>query len=251
MSALQQAFYLSQAFRDLRSETRDLRQHPVLGGISSTRWHAFETFTRSQSRLAAVLADRPSLRPAIQLVTAKAREKQPVPPTGTAIRSWDRREAQLDSAGMLAGDVADNHLRGSNGPDVLLGLHGRDRIAGEGGGDILCGGGGPDLFAFSRRASSAAGVIDEITDFRGEQGDRLLIRGASRLIGTQPFSGTPGEVAAVVWMADLTPDHQGPIQPWMIQGMQLSLDRDGDRQADLTLALPGISQLDPGWLILR
>ena len=249
MGALLQAFYVSQPFRDLRYETRDLRFHPVLGGISSTRWHAYNTFARRNSRLAAVLADRPGLRPAIQLVSDPSPPELPIPQSCGIIRSRHHRDGALPAPGLLAGDAADNSLRGTDGADVLLGLAGADRLSGEGGGDVLCGGPGADTFHFSRDAVTDPGDRDQITDFQGDQGDRLSIEGADHLIGMNPFSGTPGELAWVVWMADLDPQFKGPIRPWMIQGLQLQLDRDGDRQADLSIDLPGLSGLDPSWLI--
>ena len=57
VSALAQAFYASRFFRRLRLETRDYRLHPVLGGISSTRWHAYDRFTVKQSFLVDHLKD--------------------------------------------------------------------------------------------------------------------------------------------------------------------------------------------------
>lgn len=248
-SALRQAFYLSQQFRDLRIETADYRLHPVLGGISSTRWSAYDSFSARHSKLVDALKNRPAIRPALQLVSQPAMIEQPTPPTDTGISRRIGRQGRLSRAGLLAGDQHDNLLTGSSGADVLIGLQGHDRLSGEGGGDILCGGPGRDAFVFSSQARTAPGQMDQITDFQGERGDRLHIQGATQLLGGGDFSGTPGEVTSIVWMADLLPNQTRPLQPWMIQGMHLAVDRDGDRQADLMIDLPGISSLDPSWLV--
>jgi hypothetical protein len=174
-----------------------------------------------------------------------------MPPSSTGIATLIGTAGRLQSPGLLAGDHRANRLRGTVGADVLMGLEGEDRLRGDGGGDILCGGSGGDRFVFSREARSSSGQSDEITDFRGDRGDRLRIEGATRWIGGGDFTGTPGEVTAIVWMADVALNQRGPLPLWRIQGMQLALDRDGDRRADLRIDLPGVAHLDPDWLILQ
>ena len=76
VSALAQAFYASRFFRRLRLETRDYRQHPVLGGISSTRWHAYDRFTAKQSFLVDQLKDRDPFDQVIGLIQGEQRMTQ-------------------------------------------------------------------------------------------------------------------------------------------------------------------------------
>ena len=52
----------------------------------------------------------------------------------------------------------------------------------------------------------------------------------------------------MVWMVDLLTDHQGEIHPWMIQGVTLAIDDDGDRRADAIIEIPGLSEFQSGWL---
>jgi len=52
VTVLTQVFHLSPQFRELRFEIRDWRCHPLLGGISSTRWKAWTAFTQSNPQLA-------------------------------------------------------------------------------------------------------------------------------------------------------------------------------------------------------
>ena len=56
-SALAQAFYISPQFSRLQVETKDYRLHPVLGGISSSRWDAYERFAKRNSLLVDRLSD--------------------------------------------------------------------------------------------------------------------------------------------------------------------------------------------------
>ena len=67
-SALGQLFYLSSEFLRLRMETRDYRLHPVLGGISSTRWSTYERFERRHSLLVDRLRDQDLASTAIRLM---------------------------------------------------------------------------------------------------------------------------------------------------------------------------------------
>ena len=66
-SALAQAFYVSPQFSRLQVETRDYRRHHVLGGISSTRWGAYERFAKRNSLLVDRLSNLDKVPIAIQL----------------------------------------------------------------------------------------------------------------------------------------------------------------------------------------
>ncbi|MFM7085603.1 MAG: hypothetical protein ACKOXO_01200 [Cyanobium sp.] len=246
MTALAQAFYLSEPFRALEIETMDYREHPVLGGISSTRWAAYDAFQAKNGRLAQLLENRSPLPLALQL----QRHSRPAAawPPALPITSVRRRHHQLESAGMLAGDGRANALQGSDEDDVLIGGRGNDSLDGGRGDDILCGGKGSDVFHIGAAEPGAGSETDRITDFHGERGDRLQLSGG-RLIGGADFSGTAAEIQVLTWMADPTADLIGRLEPWQIQGVHLLIDRDGDRQADLLIDLPGIGLFEPEWLI--
>ena len=249
VSALAQAFYASRFFRRLRLETRDYRQHPVLGGISSTRWHAYDRFTAKQSFLVDQLKDRDPFDQVIGLTRDRQKdgEKLLTPPQ-TEIRKVFAKTGKLNGEGLLAGDSRSNRLKGSGGDDVLMGEGGKDRLFGGRGSDLLIGGPGADRFKITKKDRRGGLYQDTIVDFNPGHGDRLVIRGATQFVGMQPFSGQAGEVQSMVWMADLMPGYQGEIHPWMIQGVTLAIDDDGDRRADAIVEFPGLSEFQSGWL---
>lgn len=249
VSALAQAFYASRFFRRLGLETRDYRQHPVLGGISSTRWHAYDRFTAKQSFLVDQLKDRDPFDQVIGLMRDRQKdgEKLLTPPQ-TEIRKVFAKTGKLNGEGLLAGDSRSNRLKGSEGDDLLMGEGGNDRLFGGRGSDLLIGGAGSDRFEIKKNDRRGGLYQDTIVDFNPDNGDRLVIRGATQFVGMQPFSGQAGEVQSMVWMADLMPGYQGEIHPWMIQGVTLAIDDDGDRRADAIIEIPGLSEFQSGWL---
>jgi hypothetical protein len=230
-TALAQVFHVSPPFRAIRFETKDRRLHPVLGGISSTRWSAWNVFTSANAGLVNELADRPALPLLRQLVPRPGTPLGPLPSLRLRVDAIVGSGSQLPTSGILSGDGRANRLIGSTAADVLLGWGGSDRIAGRGGGDLLCGGGGADRFDFSLVASGEAGETsaDTITDFRGDRGDRLLIRGMGSFRGLQPFSGAAGEVR---------------FSPGLLQA-----DLDGDRASDWQINLLGVRELRAEWLL--
>lgn len=230
-SALGQVFHVSPEFRAIRFETRDLRIHPVLGGISSTRWNAWTAFTATNSVLVSALAKRPALPLLRQLVPTISTSIGPSPSLRLQVEPVVGSAARLPASGILSGDGRANLLVGSAAADVLLGWGASDRIAGGGGGDLLSGGAGGDRFTFRLPAAHNADEhpADTITDFQGAAGDRLVIRGMGSFLGLQPFSGAAGEVR---------------FSPGLLEA-----DRDGDAQADWQVNLPGVSGLRPQWLI--
>ena len=137
-TALGQAFYLSPMFSRLRIETRDYRSHPVLGGVSSTRWAAYERFERRHASLAHQLKDQPVASPAIQLI---GRRERVIPalssPEVYGIKAVAARHGRLKKPGVIAGHRGRNRLAGSRGDDVLMGFAGRDVLIG-GRGAICC-----------------------------------------------------------------------------------------------------------------
>jgi Ca2+-binding RTX toxin-like protein len=74
----------------------------------------------------------------------------------------------------LTGNTADNLLDGGNGKDILTGGAGNDILVGGFGNDNLTGGTGADRFAFNTPSEG----IDIITDFKGSQGDKIVISAA-------------------------------------------------------------------------
>ena len=99
-SALGQALYLSPEFSALTVETRDYRLHPVLGGISSTRWHAYQRFERRQSYLVEQLANQPMAASALQLVGKTGDGSAgPEPPKSWAIQRVQSKKARLKEQG--------------------------------------------------------------------------------------------------------------------------------------------------------
>ena len=248
-SALAQAFYASRFFRRLRLETRDYRQHPVLGGISSTRWNAYDRFAAKQSFLVDQLKDRDPFDQVIGLTRDQQNDEEKLlAPDQTQIRQVFAKKGKLDGEGLLAGDSRSNRLKGSGGDDVLMGEGGKDRLFGGRGSDLLIGGPGADRFKITRNDRRGGLYQDTIVDFNPGHGDRLVIRGATQFVGMNEFSGREGEVQSMVWMIDLFPDEEGEIHPWMIQGVTLAIDDDGDRRADAIIELPGLSEFQSGWL---
>lgn len=251
-SALTQAFYLSKQFSRLRIETKDYRIHPVLGGISSSRWHAYEHFARKNSLLVDRLTGRRTLPQAVKL--SRKHGYSPLSAslqTSQGISFLPHRRARLRGRGFLAGDRRRNRLIGSRRDDVLTGQQGDDILMGGSGNDVLSGGAGADVFLFKGGERQKKVTTDLIVDFDPIQGDRIRIPDGHYFVGSQEFSGRPGEVQAMIWMADLMPVDGRKLQPWMIQGCHLSIDRDGDRRADGFIDIPGLALFESQWLELR
>ena len=143
-------------------------------------------------------------------------------------------------ADRLDGRSGNDALIGRSGHDALFGGAGNDVLVGGAGGDLLSGGAGRDTFLIQSIGDSASAPDgrDHIVDFtRGE--DRLHLRGVDAdpaLAGNQSlalvdaFTGAGGEVRATA----------GLVQ----------VDIDGDRAADMTIAIDGGPTLDAGDLIL-
>ena len=49
-------------------------------------------------------------------------------------------------------------------------------------------------------------------------------------------------------MVDLIPGQEGNLQPWMIQGVSLAIDDDGDQRADGFVEIPGLTSVEADWL---
>ncbi len=250
-SALLQAFYLSKQFRSIKAETRDLRIHPILGGISSTRWKAYKRFKARNSRLFINIKQKTAYKRAIQLTGLETEKIIPRAPDEANIQYLKSRNGRLKKKGILSGDHRRNTLKGSLDKDVLIGGGGKDRIIGRGGDDLLSGGQGPDLFIFRPDQRSTTKATDMITDFKGNKGDRIRIHGAKEFLGYKAFTGQPGEVNFIVWMAAKEmPDETKIGGPYGIyQGAHLNIDRDGDGMADQVIDLPGQGWIEKNWIL--
>jgi len=118
------------------------------------------------------------------------------------------------------GSSTDNVLLGNSGNNLLNGGSGNDLLDGDLGVDKLTGGKGADVFRFEQGdAGVGSGLRDVITDFKGNDGDRIdlslidanaFVDGlqAFSYIGGASFSGTAGELrfSAKVLAADVTGD---------------------------------------------
>ena len=247
-SALAQAFYISPQFSRLQVETKDYRLHPVLGGISSSRWDAYERFAKRNSLLVDRLSDFEEFPLAVKLKRRPQESPLDRLPEFLGIRVKAETNVKLRQRGLISGDRRNNQLIGSRRDDILFGRSGDDILIGGSGDDLLSGGAGADLFLFRDSERLDSIFSDTITDFRPDQGDRILIEGASHFVGSQGFTGRPGEVQAITWMVDLIPGQEGNLQPWMIQGVSLAIDDDGDQRADGFVEIPGLTSVEADWL---
>ena len=252
-SALAQGFYLSEQFQAIEIETKDYRLHPILGGISSTRWGAYESFVSKNSKLADELSKRRPFRRAIQLTSGK---QDPYPYVDPALATFGIKSVQgigyrLSAAAALSGDERANILRGSDCSDVLMGWGGNDVIVGNKGDDIYTGGEGADKFVFSRGDLGKRLERDQITDFNGEEGDRIVIRAPKGSVANEGFSGKKGEVTFATWMARLDVQPGQEIHPWMYSGTHINVDWNGDKRADLLINLSGVGSFNMDWVIFQ
>lgn len=151
--------------------------------------------------------------------------------TFTSGRGWDT----------LTGGAGNDLLSGSGGADSLVGGAGNDTLIGGTGVDRLAGNAGADMFVFAA-ASEANG--DRIVYFSAADGDKIDLSGFDAIVGNvgldhftlidnAAFGGHAGELRFVSTVRTL------------IEG-----DVDGDGQADFTLTLAGVTELDAAALLL-
>lgn len=143
----------------------------------------------------------------------------------------------------LTGGLGNDSLYGGDGADVLIGAAGNDRIAGSTGADrliggtgvdVLTGGAGADVFIYQKPGDSTATTRDRITDFDPTQGDKIdlhLIDANQMLVGNQAFHFI-GQAAFSGTAAELRLQNTGTQT-------LLMLDTNGDRQADMVIAITG------------
>ncbi|SEL68569.1 calcium-binding protein [Xaviernesmea oryzae] len=147
----------------------------------------------------------------------------------------------------LFGLAGNDSLYGGDGNDSLDGGAGNDRIFGELGKDILTGGAGKDIFFFKTIGDSTATAAgrDTITDFSGKGGDKIHLafidadttragNQAFDFIGTKNFTGDAGELRYKKLGGDV----------------YIYADVDGDKKADFSLHLDGVTELQKGYFFL-
>lgn len=140
-------------------------------------------------------------------------------------------------ANVISGSSGDDILSGMGGNDVLAGGLGSDTIVGGTGQDALFGAGGADRFVF--RAGDTGNsylVADGIVDFSQGEGDRIDVSslGSLRFVGSAAFSGHAGEVRYEGFDGDTL----------------VSIDTNGDRQADVVIGMIGSFALNAADFIL-
>jgi hypothetical protein len=112
LSALPKVFHVSPQFRGLRFETRDLRFHPQLGGISSTRWQVWNAFIAAGPELNTLLWARPSLPLLRQLIPEPGAPVGPVPSLEMGLDVVVGSGAKLPASGILGLVDREIHLPG-------------------------------------------------------------------------------------------------------------------------------------------
>ena len=181
----------------------------------------------------------------IDFLNAAAKEINPVDPESVTLSiyeapflpmSWiDQKVPNSWDAEVIEGsnDVEDT-LTAGNGSQTLMGLMLDDILIGGSGSDFLVGGEGADTFQFnSVDDSRPGGKRDVITDFNGEEGDRIdlsNIQTAIKFIGSAEFSGSPGEVRFDAGI--------------------LQLNTDREQNSDMEIELAGMQSFSSDYLLL-
>jgi Ca2+-binding RTX toxin-like protein len=123
-----------------------------------------------------------------------------------------------------------NRIVGNAGKNVLKGLGGNDVLTGGGGADKLSGGSGTDTFVYQKTTDSRAGKSrrDTVTDFaKGDKIDLSAIDADTKKAGNQAFR----------WLGSKAFD--GKPAALRFRKRILQADVDGNRKADLEIAIPG------------
>ncbi len=132
--------------------------------------------------------------------TIEVRDKQSDP---TDISTYQiNQQKDGSSANFYEGSIGNDFLEGENGDDYLQGLEGSDVLTGNSGNDFLDGGKGMDTLTggeggdYFRIAgdtittSSDQQSYDWLTDFNGDQGDKIVIRLTQAQQSTANTSGS-------------------------------------------------------------
>jgi Ca2+-binding RTX toxin-like protein len=143
-----------------------------------------------------------------------------------------------DGNDLLIGNRGNDALWGGLGRDNLIGRHGNDWLEGGQGSDWLSGGTGADFFSYQSNDASSR-WLDTITDFNGQQGDRLGI--IAVLDGEDPFAN-PG------WEYIGSSAFSGAAAELRFADGHLQGDVDGDGKADLRIHLLGVNTFNQNWI---
>jgi Ca2+-binding RTX toxin-like protein len=147
----------------------------------------------------------------------------------------------------LYGGASNDSVYGMDGNDTVFGESGNDWLTGDAGRDNLYGGSGSDTFAWADPAETGttAATADAIWDFSFAQGDRIDLSDVDAdvygkgnqdfsFIGTDAFSGTPGEIRYY---------HSGG-NTYIEMQTGMSVDVEG------VIMLSGIHDPDASWFVL-
>ena len=238
-SALAQIFYTSDPYRAIDMETRDLRQHPVLGGISSTRLGAYEAFVSNNPELEDHLSSRPANESVTQLVSRFNGRGQSDSAAQHGIHIIEADRAQLNQSGTLSGHDGKDILIGSQDDDLLIGHGGQDRLNGGGGNDWLFGGDGADRFIISKtKPKMAKDSIYTLPDFDGLNGDRIQIKGIKQFNKSNPSKQNGKTILPSITISENSKS-----------GLTIGIDDNSDKEADRTIILPGVNQFNKNWIV--
>ena len=238
-SALTQIFYTSDPYRAIDMETRDLRQHPILGGISSTRLGAYEAFVSNNPELKDHLSSRPANESVTQLVNRFNGRGQSDSAAQHGIHIIEADRAQLNQSGTLSGHSGKDVLIGSEDDDLLIGHGGQDRLNGGGGDDWLFGGEGADRFIIPKtKTKPPKDSIYTLPDFDGQNGDRIQIKGKKHF----NISNTSKQNIKTA-QASITISNDNK------SSLKISIDDNNNEEANRTIILPGMNQINDNWII--
>jgi GH24 family phage-related lysozyme (muramidase) len=176
---------------------------------------------------------RPAIRTALKALglaqTIRVEELLAAGPGATSVAGdGTSQDGSGNDADLILGSSAGDTLSGGAGADLLAGFKGADRLAG---------GSGSDLFVFTAAADSRTSAADEISDFVAGE-DRLGLAKLGDLVFLDArdadFSGSAGEIR------------------WLREGGDtlVEIDLDGDRVADMRIALSGRLTLSAEDLLL-
>jgi len=138
------------------------------------------------------------------------------------------------------GGLGADSIFGTKGANVLSGSAGADHLYGFGGKDTLTGGSEADIFVFTSLKDSGPtkATRDTITDFEGAGvggGDVIDLSAINAQLGNVHFIGTT---------VDFDSSAGAVRAVWVGSETIVQLDKDGDKDADFSIALSGNLTLD-------